>query len=574
MVKLHSLAKLFVGIMVLTLSLVGVFNSVYAADHFTELKARNNGKLAEEVKMILTTEQAVGYSFVGFSRPKEVHNVLDRLQQLRIRGTFFVGAKDIEANPVLMKRILGEGHELGIAVYAYKSGNFTSVAKQIEAAKKLLWDRYRVNNNLVKQPWGIIEDYTKEAVAAENCILISHNVNVVQSKHKSYKDAVDIMPELFGKFVHSVGRGWIINFRMDYYDEPGLCADMVQILKEKKIDNIAYWSVDDDPALNPKNDSAYTVKSVGSIIRNKNYTYTLPAENPNLELKYENNRVRGESLREYISKRYIGTPTVNVDSNTLGFTEEELRYADTKGVIHTDKPVVFFGFDDWGTDQAINKLLYVLRKHNAKATFFVLTNNIKNNPNLIRAIALDGHDIASHTNMHKPLAVVGKFDHLRHGMARPERFQDLADSYKNMEYYVGDIVVDGHPALTKMFRPPTLTISKLGFEELRENGFEWIVSGSCSTHDYAQGNLYEMMEEIKSGLYYKDKVVKGAVFVAHMSDVAKFTPGALDVLLTLNEQRPEGDPRKFIVGRLSDYLVDEYRQDNRQLDLALERMRK
>ena len=566
MLKLNS----YIKILAMAAALTGLSCSAYA-DRYTDMQDRNGGRLAEETKMILTTEPALSYSFAGFSKPQEVAAVLDRMKLLDIKGTFFAGARDIKAQPELMQRILKEGHELGVAVYAYKSGNFTTTVKQIEEAQKLLKTRYGVTTNLVKQPWGAVSDYTKEAVAACDCVLIGHNVNVVQSKHKAYQNALDIMPELFGKFVYSLGRGYIVNFRMDFYDKPGLCADMLQIVKEQKIDNVAYWAVNDDPKLNPQNDSAYKIKSVGALRENSKYTYSLPVAAAEAKLRYENNRVAKESLREYIAKRYIGTPSVNRDSNTLGFTQEELRYADTKGRIHTNKPVIFLGFDDWGTDQSINKLLYVLRKHDVKATFFILTKNVKNNPNLIRAIAQDGHDIASHTNMHKPLALNAKLGHMKHGMGAEERFEDLQTSYQELERYTGDIMINGKPVLTKMFRPPTLTISKLGFEELKATGFEWIVSGSYSTHDYAQENLFDMIEEFKHGLYNNGKVVKGAVFIAHMSDTAQFTPGALDVLLTLNEQRADNDPRKFIVGRLSDYLVDEYSQDNKKKAIMLER---
>ena len=45
-----------------------------------------------------------------------------------------------------------------------------------------------------------------------------------------------------------------------------------------------------------------------------------------------------------------------------------------------------------------------MKKHHVKATFFVLTENVDKNPNLLRAIAADGHEIASHSNSHVPFA--------------------------------------------------------------------------------------------------------------------------------------------------------------------------
>lgn len=539
---------------------------------YAVLRQQNAGRLAEEHKMLLTTEPAIAFCFAGWAKPEAATAVLDRLQKLGAHATFFVGAKDIVANEALLRRALSEGHELGIAVYAWKSGSFVTVCRQIEDAAKLLRQKFGVETNLVKQPWGKVEDYTKEAVSAMGYKLISQNVNMVQSKHKDYATANEILPELFGKFVYSLGRGWIVNFRMDYYTNPNLCADVLQLLKEKKIDNIAYWAFDDDPERNPRNDSAYSIKSVGSILVNEKYIYSLPVAEERMpeQLRSAYNSVANLTLRQYIQERYLGTDTVNIDSNTLGFTQEELRLLDTTGILHTNRPAIFLGFDDWGTDAPINQLLYVLRKHRVKGTFFILARNVKNNPNLLRAIAEEGHDIACHTYNHKPMAVVGKHEHLYSVQAPEERLEDYRQAYEELAKITGDVQVDGHYSLTRMFRPPTLTISKKGFKALQQVGYDFIVSGSTSTHDYEADNLYEMVDNIREGLYEKSQVKKGAVFVMHMSDSSKFTARALDILLTNNENKHIGDPTRFEVGRLSDYLVPGYNQAAKTATLNLQ----
>ena len=525
--------------------------------------------------MLLTTEPAVAFCFAGFGNPQSTTAVLDRMKKLGIHGTFFVGARDIRNHPQTMQRIIADGHELAVAVYAKKAGNFATVCRDIEEAQTLLRTQYGINTDIVKQPWGKVEDYTREAVSAMGCKLVSQNVNVVQSRHKDYKTANEVLPELFGKFVYSVGRGWIINFRMDYYTNPQLCADVMQLLKEKKIDNVAYWSFEDDPKRSAYNDSAYSVKGVGSILANKRYTYKLPAEAIPQRLKPEYNSVEDLSLQEYIRERYIGNGTVNIDSNTLGFSQAALRQMDTTGVLHTNRPVIFFGFDDWGTDAPINQLLYVLRKHQVKGTFFILTHNVKNNPNLLRAIAVEGHDIACHTASHKPMALVSKHEWMYTVQSKQDLLEDYRKAYAELARITGDVCVDGSYSLTRIFRPPTLTISKDGFEALKANGYEYIVSGSTSTHDYGVDNLYEMVDNIRNGLYEtegprKGAVKNGAIFVMHMSDVARYTARALDILLTLNENKAVGDPTRFEVGRLSDFLIDGYDQSKKRATLNLQ----
>lgn len=560
----------------ITLLLEDAFTAkvAYAAD-YEALRKKNNGVLAEEQKMLLTTEPAVAFCFAGFGNPQSTTAVLDRMKKLGIHGTFFVGARDMRNNPQTMQRILADGHELAIAVYARKAGNFATVCRDIEEAQMLLRTQYGVNTNIVKQPWGKVDDYTREAVSAMGCKLISQNVNVVQSRHKDYKTANEVLPELFGKFVYSVGRGWIINFRMDYYTNPQLCADVMQLLKEKKIDNIAYWSFEDDPKRTAYNDSAYSIKGIGSILSNKHYTYSLPAKDVPQQLQPDYNSVKDLSLHEYMQERYIGNGTVNIDSNTLGFSQAALRQMDTTGVLHTNRPVIFFGFDDWGTDAPINQLLYVLRKHQVKGTFFILTHNVKNNPNLLRAIAMEGHDIACHTASHKPMALVSKHERMYTVQSKQDLLEDYRAAYAELTRITGDVCVDGSYSLTRIFRPPTLTISKDGFEALKANGYEYIVSGSTSTHDYGVDNLYEMVDNIRNGLYETDgprkgAVKNGAIFVMHMSDVARYTARALDILLTLNENKAVGDPTRFEVGRLSDFLIDGYDQSKKRATLNLQ----
>ncbi len=543
----------------------------YAEENYTALRAKNAGKLAQEQKMLLTTQPAIAFCFAGFGNPKSTTAVLDRMAKLGIHGTFFVGARDIRNNPQTMERILREGHELAIAVYAKKSGSFDTVCKDIDEARTLLRTQYGVDTNLVKQPWGQIEDYTREAVSAMGCELISQNVNVVQSRHKDYKTANEVVGELFGKFVYSLGRGWIINFRMDYYTNPTLCADVMQLLKEKKIDNIAYWAFEDDPKRNSQNNSAYAVKGVGAILANKAQQYSLPAQNIPERLRPEVNPVADMQMRDYLRERYLGTNVVHIDSNTMGFTIEELRHIDSTGILHSNKPVVFFGFDDWGTDAPINQLLYVLRKHNVKGTFFILTHNVKNNPNLLRAIAVEGHDIACHTHSHKPMTMVDKHEHMYSVQTEEEQYEDYKTAYAELARIVGDVQVDGHYSLTRMFRPPTLTISRSGFQALYDNGYEFIVSGSTSTHDYEAENLYEMIDNTRKGFYKDGKVLNGAIFVMHMSDTSKYTARALDILLTLNEKKADNDTTKFVVGRLSDYLVPGYDQSRKEKTLQLEK---
>ena len=537
-----------------------LFNRALAATaDYNQLRRMNNHKLAENPKMIYTTEQSVCFAFAGLTKPEVVYKTLDYLAKNNIKGTFFVMENEMRANPQMVQDIINSGNEVAIGLRSLKDSNFFTVCKQIDYMQAQLASM-GVQTNLVMQPWGQITDETLEAVSAMNCQMVSPTYNMVSSKHQNYTSAEAVMAEQFGKAVYSVGRGWIIYFRLDFYNDDDLVVDVMDLVKRHKVDNIAYNSFYDDAKINPNNDSAYTVKSISAVLANKNALYQINTEldfsSPNLgnSLNY-----KGISFVDYLQQRYIGNYDVTM-AEAHGFKVEEASYLDTDGRIHTDKPVVFFTFDDWGTDAAINHLLYVLRKHNVKATFFILTHNVMRNPNLLRAMALDGHDISSHSEFHRAMDTV----EYNSDEAYQSYLVDYGTAYNKLLYAVGDVrLTDGTSAFKPYYRPPTLAISKAGFRALYDTGYEYIVSGSYSTHDYEQPDLDSMVNAIKEGIYDRNgKVINGAVLVMHMSDESIFTPIALDLLLTINEQRADNDPAKFTALPLSAYLKNNYDQSD------------
>jgi len=61
---------------------------------------------------------------------------------------------------------------------------------------------------------------------------------------------------------------------------------------------------------------------------------------------------------------------------------------------------VFLTFDDGPTPEITEWVLKELKKHKAKATFFCIGKNIKQNPELFNKIISDNHAIGNHSNNH------------------------------------------------------------------------------------------------------------------------------------------------------------------------------
>jgi peptidoglycan/xylan/chitin deacetylase (PgdA/CDA1 family) len=237
--------------------------------------------------------------------------------------------------------------------------------------------------------------------------------------------------------------------------------------------------------------SVYPVKRLSSMLDNKELQYTYPLKDEQILPEVLNavhpGHLVGKDVMSELEKRYLGTDWVDRASFLPGFTREEIIRLDRRGLVQNNEGYVFLTFDDWGPDETLTKLLKVLEKHGAKATFFVRTNNIGYNPNLLRAIAMAGHTIASHTDSHFPLSHDTGNGRVFETLTDEEALdlqKDLMLSYEKLQRVVGDIEIDGKPALSLLFRPPTLAVSKIGLQTVIDCGFDYSVSGSFSTEDY------------------------------------------------------------------------------------------
>jgi Predicted xylanase/chitin deacetylase len=511
-------------------------------------------------RMIATTMPAVIYTFGGLENEAALDDVLSRLQAMKARGTFFVLEIELQRYPERVKKIIASGQEIGIAIRPAEGESAASIQAGIERMQQKL-RALGVETSLVKQPWLSVTPEARAAVAAAGCRLIGQSVNVVQTKDKDAPSAAAVLEHLFGPAVTSLGRGQIVHFRLDYYTNPALAGELMEAVKQSKIDNIAYRAYDDDPADNPDNDSAYSIVAIGDVLQNKARLYQYPVpEAMRSTYQLAENKSASVNYMAEAYKRYLGNPDIQPDRMT-GFSHREMRRFDNTGRIHTTDPVIFFTFDDWGMDDSINKLLYVLRKHKVTGTFFIITQNVKNNPNLLRAIGEGGNEIASHSDAHLPMAAYNS--KTEEAQMREKYMADIRKSYEKLVSVVGDQSLNGRYALTRFFRSKTMDVSRMGLECLFDSGYQYIVCGSYATRDYNAASINEMLDRLQTGIYSEKGINRGAILVMHMSASPKYTARALDVLLTANELRPAGDPLKFRVGRLSDYLKNGYSQFER-----------
>jgi peptidoglycan/xylan/chitin deacetylase (PgdA/CDA1 family) len=67
---------------------------------------------------------------------------------------------------------------------------------------------------------------------------------------------------------------------------------------------------------------------------------------------------------------------------------------------NTSEKVIALSFDDGPNREYTPRVLSILARHNAQATFFVIGKNIQGNESVLKQIDADGHSIGNHTYTH------------------------------------------------------------------------------------------------------------------------------------------------------------------------------
>jgi peptidoglycan/xylan/chitin deacetylase (PgdA/CDA1 family) len=138
-------------------------------------------------------------------------------------------------------------------------------------------------------------------------------------------------------------------------------------------------------------------------------------------------------------------------------------------------------YDDGPNDPHTLRLLDVLAKHGAKATFFLIGKYLRQRPEIARAVLAAGHEIGNHTYNHPNLIFVSA--------ARLR--QELEDCNKALEDALG--------VTPKLFRPPFGGRRPSVLRIARSFGFQTVM-WSVSSDDWKADSPDFILKKIAPGL--------------------------------------------------------------------------
>jgi peptidoglycan/xylan/chitin deacetylase (PgdA/CDA1 family) len=174
---------------------------------------------------------------------------------------------------------------------------------------------------------------------------------------------------------------------------------------------------------------------------------------------------------------------------------------------------VFLTFDDGPTPGVTEKVLDLLARYNAKATFFCLGKQVEAHPHLFQRLLLEGHQIGNHTYSHP-------------------------SGWKTKNYaYLKNVLHATHFLQSNLYRPPYGRITKTQAHALGKR-FQ-LVMWDVLTGDYDAATTPEKCFE-----RVKTHTESGSIIVMHDSEKAALNllPSLEPILMYLQQQGYELAP--------------------------------
>ena len=186
----------------------------------------------------------------------------------------------------------------------------------------------------------------------------------------------------------------------------------------------------------------------------------------------------------------------------------------------TKDPVVGLTFDDGPDPVYTPRLLDILSRHGAKATFFMVGSRARSHPELVARVVAEGHAIANHTESHPSMP------------SRPsrERRRELIECQEALG-----------PAATRLFRPPFGHQSARSRWDAHRLGFDVVTWGS-DVEDW----LHQTPERFASRIHRTFR--PGLILLLHDSICGGTDPAAEDrgpLLEGLDQALTEAESFRF-----------------------------
>lgn len=178
--------------------------------------------------------------------------------------------------------------------------------------------------------------------------------------------------------------------------------------------------------------------------------------------------------------------------------------------VDTNKKKIAITFDAAWTNQDTEQIIEILKKHNAKATFFIVGDWAEKFPESVKAFFDAGHTIANHSDTHKAFSKC----------SREEIKEEIVNCNKKLESITNTPVT--------LVRAPSGDYTDQSLEVCKELGMT-MIQWNCDSLDYTKISINEIVNRVIKGS------TNGSILLFH-NGVDNTAP-ALDEILTQLEKQ-------------------------------------
>ena len=230
-------------------------------------------------------------------------------------------------------------------------------------------------------------------------------------------------------------------------------------------------------------------------------------------------------IRTVKADKEDAVPTITSENWGLGFGKEgqpptaavsatELKKYDAYYIDETQDKVIYLTFDAGFEAGYTPQILEALKKHNVKATFFVVGNYLETRPDLVKQMVEEGHTVGNHTYHHPDMSKISTLESFQSEM---EQVEQLYQSITGQ-------------SMKKFYRPPQGKYSKENLEMAKQLGYKTFF-WSLAYVDWYQDKQPSHEEAYKKLL---GRIHPGSIVLLHST--SKTNAEIMDELLTKWEE--------------------------------------
>jgi peptidoglycan-N-acetylglucosamine deacetylase len=159
--------------------------------------------------------------------------------------------------------------------------------------------------------------------------------------------------------------------------------------------------------------------------------------------------------------------------------------------IHTSKKVVAITFDDGPNPVYTPQVLEIFSKAKGKATFFMIGEQMRNHPEVVKLVTDQGHEIGNHTFTHPKLSQLSIHDCLN----------EIEETEKLIEKMAGRKPV--------IFRPPYFDYNQDTVSLLQKKKYPMIGALNLEAQDWEQPGVEHIVQKSR------EAVKDGSILIFH-----------------------------------------------------------